>query len=157
MAQKRSSIMRPSPLLFTKALWLLAPLAWAASVDDLQALNSKLNAGITYVDYAGWDFRDLGDHGAGNCAAIAYTKWKRLEEQGYGSRAVIRTCSLWSGQAHAFVVVDDQWLLDNITTPVRTASDDGCVDAPITLNLLSLKAWVASHGDHGPLPHVAKP
>lgn len=131
-------------------LALMPALAWGS--DDLQTLNSRLNRGITYVDYAGWDFRDLGDHGAGNCAAIAYTKWKRLQEQGYGSRARIRTCSLWTGKAHAFVVVDNQWVLDNITDPIRPETDDGCVDAPITLDLLSLKAWVAGHGDHGPIP-----
>lgn len=136
------------------ALLLLPAVAWGV---DLQTLNSTLNHGITYVNYAGWDFRDLGDHGAGNCAAIAYTKWKRLEEQGYGDRATIRTCSLWDGRAHAYLVVDNQWVLDNLRDPLRPLAEDGCVDAAITVNLTSLRSWVAQHGDHGPLPSAALP
>lgn len=139
-------------LLFTLCLPLTAA---AAEVDDLAALNAKVNHGITYLNYAGWDFRDVAAGDYGNCAAIAYTKWKRLEEDGYGDRAGLRTCKIWTGEAHAFVVVDG-YVLDNVNEAVRQVEQDGCVADAINLNLTSLRAWIAAHTDKGPLPSVAR-
>lgn len=136
-------------------LCMLPALAHAAELDDLRALNAQVNQGVVYLNYAGWDLRDVGAGDYGNCAAIAYTKWKRLEERGYGDTAFIRTCRIWTGEAHAFVVAGG-WVLDNLNPEVRPLEDDGCVSDAVNVNLNSLRKWVDSHGDHAPLPQVAR-
>lgn len=136
-------------------LALLPATLYASELDNLRTLNTQVNNAINYLNYSGWDFRDVPAGGYGNCAAIAYTKWKRLEEHGYGDQAVIRTCKIWTGEAHAFVVVNG-WVLDNLNPELRPLADDGCVADALNLNLNSLRQWVGSHGDTGPLPRVAR-
>lgn len=134
----------------------LLPFSVMAEPIDLANVNRAVNQGIAYLDYRGWDFRDVGAGGYGNCAAMAYTKWKRLQELGYSDRATIRTCTLAIGTPHAFVVVDEQWLLDNNTNTIRPLAQSGCEGRIVTVRNASLQKWVSQWGDRRPLPRVAR-
>lgn len=135
-------------------LLCLLPLAvQAAEMDDLQAINTAVNQGVRYLNYSGWDFRDVPAGGHGNCAAIAYTKWKRLAEAGI--RSDILTCQLDTGDAHAFVAVGNQ-VLDNREPYFYPLAQSHCAGRPVYLQAPSLRRWVAEHGDGGPLPQVAR-
>lgn len=145
-----------SGVLIPALLSAFVPVAHAEE-DVLTTVNTAVNHGIVYLGYSGWDFRDVGAGGYGNCAAIAYTKWKRLQEEGYGDRAVIRTCTLATGVSHAFVVVDQTTILNNnADAPGKVTTADPCVGTHTDVRNASLRKWVSTHTDRGPLPQAAK-
>lgn len=137
------------------ACTLLVPTVGFTQDAILQSINDHVNQGTIYSNYAGWDFRDLWNGGTGNCAALAYTKWKHMQQLGYGDRAVIRTCRLSIGDYHAFVVVDGKWVMDNLHAGITEASTEDCTGKTTDIKNGQLVKWVNLHGD-GATPPLSK-
>ena len=145
------------------AILMVTPLAAWAQIDTtpapafLTTINHSVNQGVRYLFYKAWDMRDVPAGGRGNCMAIAYTKWKRLQEAGYGDHATIRGCYLSLAKvSHVYVVVDNRWMLDNDSDEVFPYPQLDCASKEETIPNHMVREWVNQHGDTGPLPEAAR-
>lgn len=95
------------------ALIACAMLAGCASVPpDVERISDGVHQRVAYKHYAKRDYTYIrpGTQGSGNCAVFAYTAW--VDAVSAGHEAKVSECLLTTGEAHAFTVVDGQWVID---------------------------------------------
>jgi hypothetical protein len=107
----------------TLALTLLPAMALAVPAD-LAAIKADVDGRIQYVYEKGWDLIYLPKGGKGNCAVFATNYW--MDANRAGRKGMVRGCKLADGQEHAFLVVDDEWVLDNRMQTVVRKGENGC-------------------------------